>query len=174
MNKLQRLTLIVSIVMVFIGCDQTAKSIARQELKSLSSLDVMGSFIRLEYAENEGGFLSIGSGLPAEVRETASILLALIVISGFFALLYYADRLTALGLISCSLLVAGALGNLIDRLLNQGRVVDFLVLGTDKLHTGVFNVADVLLMVGSLMLLVEHLMKNLRRHSDIEKRGDPD
>jgi signal peptidase II len=53
-----------------------------------------------------------------------------------------------------SLFLAGGLGNWIDRLLNEGRVIDFVSLGVGGLHTGIFNVADVAITAGILMVLV--------------------
>jgi signal peptidase II len=48
------------------------------------------------------------------------------------------------------LLFAGGMGNLIDRLMNDGRVTDFLVLGIWPIQTGIINVADVVLTAGAL------------------------
>ena len=53
-----------------------------------------------------------------------------------------------------ALVVGGGLSNLIDRLLNEGRVVDFMQLGIGPLRTGVFNVADVAIMGGLAVMLV--------------------
>ncbi|EGG2015176.1 hypothetical protein IDB22_004597, partial [Salmonella enterica subsp. enterica serovar Infantis] len=46
------------------------------------------------------------------------------------------------------LMLSGGLGNLYDRVLNEGRVVDFMLLQIGPLRTGVFNVADVAIMAG--------------------------
>jgi signal peptidase II len=55
------------------------------------------------------------------------------------------DRITfTLGL----LILAGGFGNLYDRALNDGRVVDFMHFQLGPLETGVFNVADVAIMIG--------------------------
>jgi signal peptidase II len=63
-----------------------------------------------------------------------------------------ASRTQVVGL---ALITSGGLGNLIDRLLNEGAVVDFIVLGRDGLiHTGVFNVADVAILAGILLFLL--------------------
>lgn len=51
------------------------------------------------------------------------------------------------------LLLAGGLGNLIDRVMYGGYVVDFINIGIGPLRTGVFNVADVVVVAGALLLL---------------------
>ncbi|PPD31442.1 MAG: hypothetical protein CTY19_14280 [Methylomonas sp.] len=50
------------------------------------------------------------------------------------------------------LLLAGGLGNLINRLIYGGYVVDFINIGIGPIRTGVFNVADVVVIAGALML----------------------
>ena len=59
-------------------------------------------------------------------------------------------------LVSCAL---GGASNLIDRVLRDGHVVDYLVLNLGSLHTGVFNLADIAIMAGAAALLVAELRK---------------
>jgi signal peptidase II len=54
--------------------------------------------------------------------------------------------------IACVGILAGGLGNLIDRVTNHGQVTDFLNLGIGSLRTGIFNVADVAITGGALLL----------------------
>jgi len=157
MHSLPKIIFVLSCVVSFIGCDQATKSIAKHELRMSPSIEYLGGIVHFQYAENEGSFLGFGSGLPAPFRKSLAIALTVAVMVGFVGLLLYADRLMTLNLVAYSILIAGALGNLIDRLLNQGRVIDFLVLGTDAIHTGIFNVADVLLMSGIFLFLVSQL-----------------
>jgi signal peptidase II len=70
--------------------------------------------------------------------------------------------------VALALLVGGGLSNWYDRLVNDGRVVDFMVLGIGRLRTGVFNVADIAIMLGiGLMLLGSRRGDSLGEH-----RGD--
>ena len=59
-----------------------------------------------------------------------------------------------------ALVLAGGFSNLMDRFLNDGYVVDFISLGAGPIRTGIFNVADVAITAGALLLLVQ---KNWRR-----------
>ena len=56
--------------------------------------------------------------------------------------------------VALALILAGGVGNLIDRLRFVGRVTDFLYLSAGPLHTGVFNVADMAITLGILWLAV--------------------
>ncbi len=159
MNKVPKFALVIVIVFVFVGCDQATKSIARQELRPHSSIQYLGGIVRLQYAENEGGFLSVGSELPVAVRVSVAILLTMVVLLGFVALLLFVQTMEIPVLVSYSVLIAGAMGNLIDRLSNQGRVVDFLILGFETVHTGIFNLADVLILSGTFMILINQFVR---------------
>ncbi|MNE97816.1 Lipoprotein signal peptidase [compost metagenome] len=53
----------------------------------------------------------------------------------------------------------GGISNLIDRVARDGHVVDYLVLNLGSLHTGVFNLADIAIMAGAVVLAVDGLTK---------------
>jgi signal peptidase II len=53
-----------------------------------------------------------------------------------------------------ALVAGGGISNLIDRLLYNGRVTDFLNVGIGGVRTGIFNVADMAIMAGALLLLL--------------------
>ncbi len=61
-------------------------------------------------------------------------------------------HMTPVRLAGCALLLAGAVGNLIDRLRFDGLVIDFMNLGVGGLRSGIFNVADMAIMAGALLL----------------------
>ena len=67
-------------------------------------------------------------------------------------ILYFAVRaakdVPLIMLVALALMLGGGVGNLIDRLVNDGRVIDFMHVGVGVLRTGVFNVADMALMAG--------------------------
>jgi signal peptidase II len=154
MRRVCRFGLVILILVSCTGCDQATKSMAREWLAASPPVSVLNDFVRFEYTENPGAFLGVGSGLPSESRflllvifSSASLLLALALIARV--------RSSGLGpLIGVSLLAGGGVGNLIDRIFNNGTVVDFVRLGMGCVRTGVFNLADVAIMVGLVMLLV--------------------
>jgi signal peptidase II len=130
-----------------IGCDRATKHAATVLLAGEPDRSYLADTLRLGYTENTGGFLSLGADLPRPARTavftiaTGFALLALLALAvrGRFA------GLSGVGLV---LFVAGGASNWIDRVLS-GSVVDFLNVGIGPLRTGVFNVADVAIMVGA-------------------------
>ena len=154
MKKYLKAISIILIVFSFIGCDQATKSYAIRELPFSTSVILLGGLARLQFAENQGYFLSIGSTLSATLRRSITIALTVIVLLGFVVLLISANKIRLSHLIALSLLLAGTMGNLIDRIFNHGLVVDFLILGTNTFHTGILNVADLLITIGIVMLSI--------------------
>ena len=63
-----------------------------------------------------------------------------------------------LSILGVSLMVGGGFSNFLDRLLNDGAVVDFVSMGVGNLRTGVFNLADVAIMAGAGILLAWSLL----------------
>ena len=128
----------------------TVRSIARRSLADAPPVSLLAGALRLEYAENAGGFLSLGAELPGRVRFFLFIPLVAVILAGSLAL---AQRSTSvLQLWGLSLLAGGGAGNLIDRIAHDGRVVDFINLGLGPLRTGVFNLADVAVTTGVVLL----------------------
>ena len=65
-------------------------------------------------------------------------------------------------ILALALVLAGGLSNLIDRFVHDGYVVDFINLGVGHVRTGIFNVADVAITVGVVMLLIQSLRSRKR------------
>jgi signal peptidase II len=154
MKKMWRLSLVVLIMLSCVGCDRATKNVARHELVSSPPISLLNDWVRFEYVENSGAFLGLGSDLPGEGR-----FLLLVIFAGaslLFTLVYIATVHTPnlMPLIGLSLLAGGGAGNLMDRILNNGAVTDFVRLGIGPFRTGIFNLADVAIVMGVAMLLL--------------------
>src|SRR5436190_815752 len=134
-----------------VGCDAVTKRLAAESLAGFPAQSFLGDTVRLTYVENAGGFLNLGASLPAWARTTVFT-----VAVGAFLLLMVAAAWRSgwrqWHTVALSLLLAGGFSNWVDRL-NDGRVVDFLNIGIGALRTGIFNVADVAIMVGVALFL---------------------
>jgi len=146
--------ILILAIFVFIGCDQLTKEFAKRELSYTDGPIHFLGMVSFEYAENTGSFLSIGAGLPPDLRRAIHIVSAAVILIGFVLLLSYAYRLDRVRRIGYCLLLAGACGNLVDRFSNDGRVIDFIVLKIGSLETGVFNLADVFILAGLALVLI--------------------
>jgi signal peptidase II len=116
----------------------------------------------LEYEENQGAFLGLGSTLGPTTRFwllTAGTALLLCGVAVYVCLSINSNRWD---FFPWSLLLAGGISNLIDRAADHGRVVDFLNLGLGSLRTGVFNCADFAITLGAMLLLLRHLLSPSR------------
>ena len=76
---------------------------------------------------------------------------------------YPSKKLNSLAVSSSVLIIGGGLGNLIDRITNKGSVIDFMNIGIGSIRTGIFNVADLTIMAGVLMLAVFYAKKPYNR-----------
>jgi signal peptidase II len=141
-------------VLACAGCDQAAKALARGALESAPPVSLLGGAVRLEYTENPGAFLSLGANLPPAARFLVGVVF---VAGALAALLVFTLRGAGLSQrqkAGMMLILGGGLGNLIDRLLNGGQVIDFVSLGVGPLRTGIFNLADVAITAGVLMMFL--------------------
>ncbi len=140
-----RIVLLLAVVGT-IGCDRVTKHVAATKLADSPNRSYLGDTVRIGYVENQGGFLSVGDDLAPALRAaiftvaTGAMLLVLIVVA-------VRRRLSGWPALGLALFVSGGLSNWIDRV-TQGRVVDFLNVGVGPVRTGVFNVADLAIMVG--------------------------
>jgi signal peptidase II len=146
-----RLALLVAVVST-IGCDRVTKHLATTALAGAAVHSYLGDTVRLEYAENAGGFLGMGAEWPDAYRTTlftigtGLILMVLLAVAVRF-------RWAGWRLVGVCLVVAGGASNWIDRVV-RGSVVDFMNVGVGPIRTGVFNVADVAIMAGVAVLLL--------------------
>jgi len=133
--------------------DRITKLLAISYLKGQDSIAFFYHSIVLSYAENTGAFLSAGTNWPVIVKY--ALLLVLPVLVCFIGLYYCAFRLTdRKQVVAYASIIGGGLGNLIDRLIHNFTVVDFLNFGIGSLRTGILNVADMSVTFGVIYLII--------------------
>ena len=144
---------------VCVGCDQGTKYVAKHFLEGRQTLSYLGDFFRLSYTENRGAFLSLGAGLPENIRQAVFVVLVSIFLLGFLFFVIRNQGLNSWVVLSSALIIGGGLGNLIDRIINQGVVIDFMNIGIGSIRTGIFNVADLAIMAGIFIFAVFYAKK---------------
>lgn len=155
----------------FVGCDQVTKVIAKETLSTVAPLSFVNDMFRLTYAENTGVFLGMGKGLPEGVRfwlftVAVGAVLMFILVDTLRRPNVDRWRLTAI-----TMILAGGFGNLVDRVFNDGVVIDFMNMGLGPLRTGIFNVADVFITFGALLFLAVELTSG-KESSDTETKRE--
>ena len=148
MKRSYRIAVILLILVGCVGCDQATKTIAREQLAPGVTLSLFHDVVRVEHFENPGAFLSLGEYGPATVRSMLFTAGGLLWVAIALAWALRARRANPASIVGSALVAAGGLGNVIDRLAHSGRVTDFLNVGIDPIRTGIFNVADMALMLG--------------------------
>ncbi|PYC28918.1 signal peptidase II [Pseudomonas mosselii] len=146
-------TLVLILGVAFIMLDQWVKLIALVALNNHSY--VFGNqlvWLDLALSLNPGAFLSLGASLSPGLKQL--IFVAAVGVACCWAVTWALRhwQATPVKAGAAYFIAMGGLANLIDRVLRDGHVVDYLVLNLGPLHTGVFNLADIAIMAGALVL----------------------
>jgi len=142
--------LLIAIVAT-ISCDRITKHVATSALAGAPGRSFLADTIRFEYAENTGAFLSLGADWPSWVRTTIfgvgnALLLSALVVTAIRL------RWRRPALLGVSLFATGGASNLLDRIL-YGNVIDFMNVGVGPWRTGIFNFADMAIMMGAAIVV---------------------
>jgi signal peptidase II len=151
---IQKVVLLVALL--FAGCssDIRTKSIAKQELK-YNQITVIENYFSLTYVENHAVAMGLMKSIDRQIRVPLILSLqAIICVVGLFILWRIRNQRISLQ-VGLAVLLSGAMGNFFDRL-QHGYVTDFFHFHyLDKFSFPVFNVADVLINIGMVILLVQ-------------------
>ena len=160
-KSIVRIALVLVVVAINIGCDQSTKYLAKKHLRDAGVVQVAGDFVILKYAENNGAFLSMFSSLPRTFRTVALIILPVIALGLLAFYLFRNAGLPLPLLLAFGSILGGGISNvMIDRVFNNQYVVDFMNIGIGPVRTGIFNFADLSILFGSIALV---LLNGLRR-----------
>ena len=152
---------LIILILFNIGIDQYSKKIVREEIIPGSQTEILGKLVQLMNVENSGAFLGMGSESNPTVKLIFLLILPIIVI---LSVLYYLftnksiDKLTSVGL-SC--IVGGGLANLYDRFI-YGSVTDFLFMDFGIAKTGIFNLADLSVTTGMILILLSTFKEKVK------------
>lgn len=159
MNRKKQIILTLIVLLINFSADRITKLLAGSYLQGREAITFFYNSVVLEYAENNGAFLSMGSTWPDALKYLA--LLIIPILACLYGLYYCAFKLTDKVLVILFVsIIGGGLGNLIDRLLNNFRVVDFLNFGIGSFRTGILNVADMSVTFGIIAYLIYKTMKS--------------
>lgn len=141
--------------------DQIAKYFVHAKMPLHSSIPVIDGFFSLTYIRNPGAAFGFLATAPPAFR---AVFFIAVTVAAVLLIVYYVRRYGSEEpqfLIPLSLIMGGALGNLIDRV-RFGDVIDFLDVYIGTHHWPAFNVADSAISVGAILLVYEMLRKMRR------------
>ena len=150
-----KIFLFCGLSVLFIGCDQVTKQIVKERLVEGVSTSYLHDTFRLVYVQNTGAMLNLGDSLPPKLSFWLLSILPLILLTALFIhSLRNAATMKPIQLLCFCLIFAGGIGNIIDRILFDRHVTDFLNVGLGSIRTGIFNVADLCVTCGVIGILV--------------------
>lgn len=144
---------IIALVLLNIGCDQISKNVVRKNVDTQETIELVGKKFILTKVENTGAMLGFGSELSPLLKiiflQALPIVVLLVLL---FRVLRKSDMNKWL-VFAFACVIGGGIGNLIDRIA-YGQVTDFFHIDLGGyFKTGVFNMADVSVTMGVLLIL---------------------
>jgi signal peptidase II len=149
----RRLLVFALVLASCVGCDHAAKQVATELLAPGSGILLLGGLVQLELVSNPGAFLSMGAGLPEPVRHLLLIGVVPLLLIAVGVFVWRSPATQPVHVVALGLVAGGGFANWLDRVLGDGSVTDFVSLGVGALRTGIFNLADVAIVLGILLLL---------------------
>ncbi|HAA10548.1 MAG TPA: signal peptidase II [Cytophagales bacterium] len=148
-----RILLLLALIAFNTGCDQVSKAMVRQQIAPDEVITVIEPYFVLTKVENTGAAMSAFSNLPQVPKILVLQVLPLVLLTLLFVWVIRMKKQPWLLSIAICFYIGGGLGNIWDRLL-YGSVTDFMFIHVGLFKTGIFNFADVSVMVGTALLLI--------------------
>ena len=140
--------------------DQISKTVIRSTMTLYESITVIPGFFHLTYITNDGMAFGINFPFGIYIFSAISIILTIILFYYLWTIRYESILIRS----GVAMILAGAIGNLIDRLL-LGEVVDFLDFMIGDLHWYVFNFADSYVTIGMGIILYDSIILEKNRQA---------
>lgn len=147
----RKTALYLGIVGTTVALDVVTKRIVEKTLILYDPVPVLGDFFRLTYIYNRGAAFGLHLGGYSRFVFMALAIIAVVVLFGMYRGTPWRDRARLLAIASVT---GGAIGNLIDRVRWDRGVVDFLDFGFGTMRWPVFNVADIAVTCGAVLLAI--------------------
>ena len=161
-----RALIITAIVLINIGCDQVSKDIVRKNINTQEVIHVIQSNFVLMKVENTGAAMSSGANLPPVIKIILLQIFPALVLLFLFIWILTNAKFSKLRIVGLCFIIGGGIGNLYDRIL-YGSVTDFMYMELGFLKTGIFNMADVSVSLGTILILIEWLMDSRKKNQSV-------
>ncbi len=161
--------IITGLILVFsLALDIFTKHLVVTNISLHERINILGSFVQLTLIYNRGGLFGILQGYQQYFLIVSIVVLILLVLFYVFE----KDK-KPLFCYSMGFILAGAIGNIIDRLSGRPGVVDFIYIGNDNVFRWpAFNVADSVIVIGAILLLIVYIQEEMKRKPQKEMNED--
>lgn len=149
---MKRFLWFTGVAAVSVLLDQVTKVWAVGALEGRPEQSYLGDVFRWQFARNSGAFLSLGAGLPKEARFMVFTVGVGVLLAGITVYALRSKQVSLWDAVGYALIVSGGGSNWFDRARFDGAVVDFMNMGLGSLRTGIFNVADLAIIAGIVVL----------------------
>lgn len=162
--KLSRTAYIIILITVNIAIDQITKVLVRGSITFREEIQLIGDTFILTNVENTGAFLGMGSDLSPMMRILLLLILPVIVLGLVTFYIFKEKHMDRWTLTSFTFIIGGGIANVFDRFV-YGSVTDFLHLDFGGVfRTGIFNIADVSVTTGMIMLLIGSFLNKKKKN----------
>lgn len=144
--------------------DQITKAVIQQKLFYGQSIKVIDGFFNITYVKNPGAAFGFMANASENVRKFLFLLIPVIACLWLLYLIWSVRNTNKLLCFSYSLILSGAIGNLIDRF-TLGYVVDFLEFYLGTSYFPAFNVADSSISIAAGLLILDFLLELKRKNT---------
>jgi signal peptidase II len=138
--------------------DQVTKFWVHETMALYQSIEIIPNFVHITYLRNTGAAFGFLAGGRSTLRMVFFILVSAVAIGCISYLLKTLRPRQKTLIVSLSLILGGAIGNLVDRL-RMGEVIDFIDLHWYHIHWPAFNVADSAISIGVILLFIQLMRK---------------
>lgn len=153
MKAVVRIFFSVLVIFLNISCDQITKHKVRDEIIENEVINVIGDNFIFTKVHNKGAFLSTGDSLSPSLKLVFLQVVPILILVFMFISMIKDKRKSQINLLGYSFVIGGGIGNIYDRVVD-GAVTDFMYLEIGFLRTGIFNMADLSVVIGILLLLI--------------------
>jgi signal peptidase II len=152
MNSKYRLSLIIGSLVLLM--DQITKILVDKMILPYHTIEIVPNFFALTYLRNTGAAFGFLAGEQSIYRTGFFLLVSIVAVGCICYLLKAARPEKRILRVSLSLILGGAIGNMVDRL-RLGEVIDFILVHYYDLHWPAFNVADSAITIGMGLLIFQ-------------------
>ncbi|HSJ16364.1 MAG TPA: signal peptidase II [Longimicrobiales bacterium] len=144
-----KLVLLLAVLGGVLLVDQLTKHAVQGSMHLYQQIDLIGDYVRLTYIHNKGAAFGISLG---DYSRQIFMALSVVALFALVAMYWFTPAGDKVRLVAIALICGGAIGNLIDRFRSEDGVVDFMDIGVGSTRWPVFNVADIAVTAGAIVL----------------------
>lgn len=192
MTQGKKYLIFILILVLGVGADQITKQIANAYLGACCNTEYPTYDYRLRdecpfddqafftwyHIYNDGAFLSMGGDWPPAIRLITLTIIPMLLLIGTMIYFMRSKDAGMLEVVVFSLIAAGGIGNIIDRIM-AGKVVDFMFMNLDIFNqgwkwakTGIFNVADLYIVIGVVIYLIAAIRRTIAGKQDAKATAE--